>query len=89
MLDELINMIEQSKIMKLNDENWPAPDKIGKQELDIIVDGKDKYLKTSKIGSFLEVSQSQDPEGLSIFYYFVQDLKSFIFSLITLHFRVS
>ena len=43
---------------------------------------------TSKIGSLLDVQESKDPEGLRIFYYLVQDLKCFVFSLITLHFRI-
>lgn len=46
-------------------------------------------MRTTKIGSYLEVQESKDPEGLKIFYYLIQDLKSFIFSLIGLHFRVS
>ena len=42
----------------------------------------------AKIGSLLNVQESSDPEGLRIFYYLVQDLKCFIFSLITLHFKI-
>lgn len=45
-------------------------------------------LQTSKIGSLLDVQQSQDPEGLRNFYYLVQDIKTFIFTLITMHFKV-
>jgi len=29
-------------------------------------------IKTSKIGSFLEVQESKDPDGLRVFYYLVQ-----------------
>lgn len=36
----------------------------------------------------MEVNESKDPEGLRSFYYLVQDLKAFVFSLITLHFKV-
>ena len=32
---------------------------------------------------------SEDPEGLRVFYYLVQDLKALVFSLISLHFKVS
>lgn len=42
----------------------------------------------SKIGSLLDVQESNDPEGLRIFYYLIQDLKCLVFSLITLHFKV-
>ena len=45
-------------------------------------------LQTTKIGSLADVQASKDPEGLRIFYYLVQDLKSFAFSLITSHFKV-
>ena len=30
----------------------------------------------------------RDPEGLRTFYYLVQDLKCFVFSLIALHFKI-
>ena len=32
-------------------------------------------LQTAKIGSLVEVADSEDPEGLRVFYYLVQDLK--------------
>jgi len=31
--------------------------------------------QTAKIGSLVEVQDSEDPEGLRVFYYLVQDLK--------------
>ena len=34
------------------------------------------------------MQESKDPEGLRVFYYLVQDIKCFVFSLIALHFRV-
>lgn len=45
-------------------------------------------LKTAKIGSLVDVTESADPEGLRVFYYLVQDLKALVFSLISLHFKV-
>ena len=47
-----------------------------------------RHGQTSKIGSLLEVHESRDPEGLKNFYYLIQDLKCFVFSLISLHFKV-
>lgn len=44
--------------------------------------------KTAKIGSLVDVQESDDPEGLRVFYYLVQDLKALVFSLIALHFKV-
>ncbi len=34
------------------------------------------------------MNESEDPEGLRVFYYLVQDLKALVFSLISLHFKV-
>lgn len=31
--------------------------------------------QTSKIGSLVEVQESEDPEGLRVMYYLIQDLK--------------
>jgi protein mago nashi len=45
--------------------------------------------QTAKIGSLVDVTESQDPEGLRVFYYLVQDLKALVFSLISLHFKGS
>ena len=45
-------------------------------------------LQTAKIGSLVDVTESQDPEGLRVFYYLVQDLKALVFSLIGLHFKI-
>ena len=36
----------------------------------------------------MDVNESEDPEGLRVFYYLVQDLKALVFSLISLHFKV-
>jgi len=87
-LRELKRIIEESEIMKEDDNNWPAPDKIGKQELEIITQKEHISFRTTKIGSLLDVQESKDPEGLRIFYYLVQDLKCFVFSLISLHFKI-
>ena len=46
-------------------------------------------LQTAKIGSLVDVTESADPEGLRVFYYLVQDLKALVFSLISLHFKVT
>jgi protein mago nashi len=48
----------------------------------------DLILQTAKIGSLADVTDSDDPDGLRVFYYLVQDLKALIFSLISLHFKV-
>lgn len=87
-LGVLRQMILDSAIMKEDDNHFPAPDRIGRQELEIVLEDEHISFATSKIGSLADVQASQDPEGLRVFYYLVQDLKCFVFSLIGLHFRI-
>lgn len=61
---------------------------MGRQELEVVLNGEHISFSTTKIGSLLDVQDSKDPEGLRLFYYLVQDLKCFVFSLIALHFRI-
>jgi protein mago nashi len=58
--------------MKEDDSNWPEPDRIGRQELEIVMGNEHISFTTSKIGSLVDVQSSKDPEGLRIFYYLVQ-----------------
>jgi len=87
-LGELRRIIEDSEILREDDRLWPEPDRIGKQELEIVLGNEHISFTTTKIGSLLDVQESKDPEGLRIFYYLVQDLKCFVFSLISLHFKI-
>ncbi|WZZ56195.1 hypothetical protein YC2023_056302 [Brassica napus] len=75
-------------IMKEDDFKWPEPDRVGRQELEIVMGNEHISFATSKIGSLVDVQSSDDPEGLRIFYYLVQDLKCLVFSLISLHFKI-
>ncbi|CAG8499728.1 2653_t:CDS:2 [Diversispora eburnea] len=70
MMKELRRVIQESEIMKEDDQRWP------------------KKNVTAKIGSLVDVQESDDPEGLRVFYYLVQDLKCLVFSLIGLHFKI-
>lgn len=36
-------------------------------------------VQTAKIGSLVDIQDSEDPEGLRVFYYLVQDLKASFF----------
>ena len=87
-LSELQRIVLESEIMQEDDRQWPLPDKVGRQELEIIMGEEHIRFTTSKLGSLLDVQDSQDPEGLKTLYYLVQDLKSFVFSLVTAHFKV-
>ena len=68
-------LLEQTTTLKIGDE--------------ITVDGKNMLFSTSKFGSYGEVQKSNDPEGLTVFWYLVQDIKCFVLSLVNAHFRVS
>lgn len=64
--------VSSQQIMKEDDNNWPMPDRVGKQELEIKMNGEHICFNTTKLGSVLQVQQSKDPDGLRIFYYLVQ-----------------
>jgi len=86
--EELKRIIEASEVMKEDDSMWPEPDRIGSQELEIVMNNEHISFTTAKIGSLLDVQESKDAEGLRTFYYLVQDLKCFVFALISLHFKI-
>ncbi|KAL5689905.1 hypothetical protein EMGR_008322 [Emarellia grisea] len=88
MIQEVKRIIKESEIMKEDDSKWPQKNKDGRQELEIRLGNEHISFETAKIGSFVDVTESADPEGLRVFYYLVQDLKALIFSLISLHFKM-
>ena len=79
-LAEVRRIVEDSEIAKESDRDWPEGDRVGTQELEIVLGDDHISLTTAKIGSLLDVQSSKDPEGLRVFYYLVQDLKCFAFS---------
>ncbi|THH30974.1 hypothetical protein EUX98_g3203 [Antrodiella citrinella] len=85
---ELKRIVESSDITKEDDAHWPKKNIVGKQELEIRVGNDHIAFETAKIGSLVDIQDSEDPEGLRVFYYLVQDLRCFIFSLISLHFKI-
>ncbi|KAI8922907.1 mago nashi-like protein [Entophlyctis helioformis] len=88
MMQELKRIISDSQILKEDDSKWPEPDRVGRQELEIVLGDEHISFTTSKIGSLVDVQNSQDAEGLRVFYYLIQDLKCLVFSLISLHFKI-
>ncbi|KAF3434458.1 hypothetical protein FNV43_RR25561 [Rhamnella rubrinervis] len=76
-LRECRRIISESEIMKEDDNNWPEPDRVGRQELEIVMGNEHISFTTSKIGSLVDVQSSNDPEGLRIFYYLVQSVASY------------
>ena len=87
-LAEVRRIVEDSEIAKESDRDWPEGDRVGTQELEIVLGDDHISLTTAKIGSLLDVQSSKDPEGLRVFYYLVQDLKCLAFSLINVHMKL-
>ena len=85
---EVKRIVADSQILREDDREWPEGDKVGSQELEIVLGEDHASFTTAKIGSLLDVQSSKDPEGLRCFYYLVQDLKCMVFSLISLHMKI-
>uniref|UniRef100_A0A2K5D893 Protein mago nashi homolog 2 n=1 Tax=Aotus nancymaae TaxID=37293 RepID=A0A2K5D893_AOTNA len=71
-MEELKRIIDDSEITKEDEALWPPPDRIGREEFEIVIGDKHISSTTSKI----------------VFYYLVQDLKRLVFSIIELHFKI-
>ena len=54
-IEEIKRIIAESEITKEDDRNWPVPDKIGRQELEIKINKEHISFTSSKIGSLLNV----------------------------------
>ncbi|CAH8625115.1 unnamed protein product [Heterobilharzia americana] len=87
-MEELKRIVVESDIMSEDDVSWPVPDRVGRQELEIVCGDEHISFTTSKIGSLIDITNSKDPDGLRTYYYLVQDLKCLVFSLIGLHFKI-
>jgi protein mago nashi len=61
-----------AQVLKEDDAQWPEADRIGRQELEIVLGDEHVSFNTAKIGSLLDVQSSKDPDGLRVFYYLVQ-----------------
>eukprot|EP00003_Mantamonas_plastica_P022129 TRINITY_DN370_c1_g1_i5.p1 TRINITY_DN370_c1_g1~~TRINITY_DN370_c1_g1_i5.p1 ORF type:complete len:105 (+),score=43.67 TRINITY_DN370_c1_g1_i5:293-607(+) len=89
-VEEFKKMVKDSEILECDDFKWPEPvdAQEGSQELEIVMNNVHLSFLTTKIGSMMSIQKSDDPEGLSVFYYLVQDVKTLVLSLINLHFKI-
>ena len=88
-VEEVKRIIEDCQITKEDDKLWPEANRDeGRQELEIKIGDEHIAFECAKIGSLLDVQSCDDADGLSVFYYLVQDLKCLVFSLISLHFKI-
>ncbi|CAN0272513.1 unnamed protein product [Bubo scandiacus] len=65
-MEELKRIIDDSEITKEDDALWPPPDRVGRQELEIVIGDEHISFTTSKIGSLIDVNQSKYRIGLQL-----------------------
>uniref|UniRef100_A0A5S6R0U2 Mago nashi protein n=1 Tax=Trichuris muris TaxID=70415 RepID=A0A5S6R0U2_TRIMR len=87
-IEAIRDRIRLSEILEEDDGLWPEPNRLGAQELEIVMDGHHISFTCAKTLSLSDCDNSDDPGGMRTFYYLVQDLKSIVFSLIGMHFKI-
>lgn len=88
-LETFKNIVGESQILLESDKDWPDPTRESKQELEIRSGVNKKIFKTLNISSLASIKSQTDSNGMAVFYYLIQDIKVFIFSLISLHFKIN
>ena len=88
-VEELKREIRNSLIMEADDKNWPMPDRGGRQELEIVLDGTHISFATNNISTIPEIQGTRDVQGLTRFVQLVQDTKLMLQTLVALHHRMS
>jgi len=88
-MNEIRRIVAESEIMGEDDSNWPEATEDGRQDIEIILGGSRISFVTSKLGSLIEVEQLECAESIKRLYYLVQDLRCFVISLISLHFKIN
>ena len=58
-MEELKRVISDSEIMQEDDALWPQPDRVGRQELEIVIGDEHISFTTAKIGSLVDVNASK------------------------------
>lgn len=71
MVEEIKRIVTLSDILKEDDVKWPRKNKDGRQELEIRLGNQHISFEVGKLGSLADVQESDDPEGLRVFYYLV------------------
>merc|ERR1712222_68137 len=87
-LYELEKMFDDTNLAHYNDKLWPSPDGDGCQELEIFVNNDHYLYSTKKLGSIIHIEKSSDPDGLTKFHFFVQDLKCFLISALSIQLKI-
>ncbi|KAJ2212553.1 hypothetical protein IW143_003897 [Coemansia sp. RSA 520] len=88
LINEIQRIIEDSEIMHEDSSKWPHQDENGRLQLEIEMNGQSINIETAKISSLADTLSTEDPEGLRVLYYLIQDFKCLILSIISLHFKI-
>ncbi|EKE42506.1 mago nashi protein [Entamoeba nuttalli P19] len=84
-MKEIQDIISQSHILIQTDAHWPNNINGSRQELEIEMNDNHIFFVTSKFGTLNEIRQSKDPQGLLIFYNFINDLICLLTTLTKSH----
>ncbi|CDW52622.1 protein mago nashi [Trichuris trichiura] len=87
-VEAIRDRVRSSEIFEEDDSVWPEPNRLGAQELEIVMDDHHISFTCAKTLSLNDCDNSNDPGGMRTFYYLVQDLRSIVFSLIGMHFKI-
>lgn len=89
-VEEMKRIVIESRITSVDDSTWERMEdrSTRRQELEIKIGNEHLAFTCPEILSLLDVQKSPDPEGMKLFYYLAQDMKCFVFSLISLHFKI-
>ena len=88
-LDEFKRLVRESEITtRCKSDAWPKADRAGRQELEIVIDGKHTLLVTNMTCLMSEIQKLQDAESFTRFFYLVQDSKMLVLNLIQMHHRI-
>ncbi|KAJ1755915.1 hypothetical protein LPJ58_003992, partial [Coemansia sp. RSA 1591] len=88
LIKEIQRIIKDSEIMHEDSSKWPHQDENGRLQLEIEMNGQSINIETAKISSLADTLSTEDPEGLRVLYYLIQDFKCLILSIISLHFKI-
>lgn len=87
-IEEIKRLVLRSQVLDGDDSKWPAPDRNGRQELEVHIGSTHISVATTKITLMEEIERSEDPEGMTAFYLCVRDIKALVLALIGLHFKI-
>ncbi|CCW61498.1 unnamed protein product [Phytomonas sp. EM1] len=86
-LEEVKSIIVKSAVCESDDEQWPQPDRNGRQELEIHLGNTHISLVTNKMTTMPNEGPDK-PKGLFNFYCFTRDVKALVLSLVSIHFKI-